>query len=47
MVSSYPHMVSAGRRNTPLNNIVRGSNPNYNLRSRGAKRQRNGEDRSD
>jgi hypothetical protein len=47
MITGNPHMASAGRRNTPLHKIMRGTNPHKNFLSRGTERQRNDEYRSD
>jgi len=47
MIAGDPYMASAGSHNPRFNNIVRWSNPNYNLGSRGAEGQPCGEDESD
>jgi len=47
MIAGDPDMASAGSHNPRFNNIVRWSNPNYNLGSRGAEGQPCGEDESD
>ena len=46
MVAGDPNMIPAGSHSTPLNDLMRWSNPNYNLGSRGAEGQPNSENES-